>query len=511
MTQETTTPPPSERRPPGLAQNPLSWIGGVFAILGFGTTLFLSLLDASSKRSNPYLGIFAYAVFPAVLVFGLALVAAGMFRERGRRRGLAGSQLPEYPRIDFNSRRQRRVAGLALAVGVMVIPISAVTSYRAYEVTESVAFCGDACHTTMGPEKRAHENSAHARVRCVECHVGPGAESYVKAKFSGVRRMYAAMTNTYKRPIPPPVYTLRSATETCGECHWNEKFFGSVLKTFTHFGYDEGNSQRQIDLLMKVGGGNRENGLASGIHWHMNVANELQYISTDEKHQAIPWVSHKDADGRLTIYTVKEGGLSQVQVAVAEKRHMDCMDCHNRAAHTFNPPDRIMNIALLTGRVDPSLPFVKQQGVGALSGKYATTEEALARIESTLDSFYKRGYAQVYAAKRTSIQAAVREIQRLFSQNFSPHMNANWEAYPENVGHYYSPGCFRCHDGRHFSSDGRVIRKDCDLCHTTARQEEKAFVLGVGARGAAFAHPLDLGDLKDATCTDCHTGTGIPQ
>ena len=54
--------------------------------------------------------------------------------------------------------------------------ISAVGSYKAYEFTDSVQFCGQLCHTVMHPEFTAYQASPHARVACVECHVGSGAE-----------------------------------------------------------------------------------------------------------------------------------------------------------------------------------------------------------------------------------------------------------------------------------------------------------------------------------------------
>ena len=40
---------------------------------------------------------------------------------------------------------------------------SAFGSYRAYEYTDSVAFCGTLCHGVMQPEYAAYQNSPHAR------------------------------------------------------------------------------------------------------------------------------------------------------------------------------------------------------------------------------------------------------------------------------------------------------------------------------------------------------------
>ena len=82
--------------------------------------------------------------------------------------------------------------------------ISAVGSYQAYEFTDSVQFCGQLCHTVMHPEFTAYQASPHARVACVDCHVGSGAGWYVKSKLSGARQVYYTALGTYPRPIPTP-------------------------------------------------------------------------------------------------------------------------------------------------------------------------------------------------------------------------------------------------------------------------------------------------------------------
>ena len=46
-----------------------------------------------------------------------------------------------------------------------------------------------------------------------------------------------------------------------------------------------------------------------------------------------------------------------------------------------------------------------------------------------------------------------------------PFMNVTWESHPNNVGHENFPGCFRCHDGKHLSTDNQAIRLECNICH----------------------------------------------
>lgn len=499
--------PPVAQATPGLFRNYISWVGAALTIFSVGCIIFLMLIDVWVGRPNPYIGIFAYVIFPSILILGLILIPIGMWRERRRRRKLTPSQVLPYPHIDFNNVRHRRAFALFIGASLLLIPLSAVGSYRAYRVTESVGFCARACHTVMKPEFTAYQSSPHARVACVECHVGPGAPSYVRAKFSGVRRAYAAIMNTHHRPIPSPIAELRPAQETCGQCHWPDKYFGALLKTFTHYGQDENNTPRQIDLMVKVGGASPIGEITSGIHWHANTSTDIQYISADDKYQVIPWVRLKDRSGQVTEYVAKDSTLTPEQISKMNRRRMDCMDCHNRSAHTFNPPDRVLNEAFLIGKLDASLPYLKQQSIEVLTKPYASADEAIRKIAADLDAYYSANYPNIHARKQNEIKGSISEVQRIFQTNFFPEMKVNWQAYPENIGHFYSTGCFRCHDGQHVSSDGKVIRKDCAICHTVISQMEgKATIMG-GNRNE-FKHPLDIGNMTEANCADCHSGKG---
>ena len=98
---------------------------------------------------------------------------------------------------------------------MLLVVISAVLSYRAYQFTDSVAFCGATCHTPMKPEYTAYQDSPHARVPCVGCHVGPGATWYVRSKLSGTYQVYAVFRDVYPRPITTPISDLRPVQQAC--------------------------------------------------------------------------------------------------------------------------------------------------------------------------------------------------------------------------------------------------------------------------------------------------------
>src|SRR6185503_20256900 len=108
-------------------------------------------------------------------------------------------------------------------------------------------------------------------------------------------------------------------------------------------------------------------GPVSGIHWHMNLANEITFISSDAQRQTIPWVQSKDSSGKVTVYAAGNSQFTQEQIASAAKRRMDCIDCHNRPAHIYNPPDVALDSAFAANRLDVTLPYLKRQAVEALS------------------------------------------------------------------------------------------------------------------------------------------------
>jgi hypothetical protein len=266
---------PLAPKKPSLFRNYISFVGAAITIASLASVLLLFFIEITSTFENPYVGILTYIIFPSILMFGLFVVALGMILERRRRRRTAPDAITAYPKLDLNDPHARRAFLAFLVVTFFFISASAFGSYRAFEFTESVGFCGQTCHTVMKPEFMAYQAGAHARVRCVDCHVGSGAGWYARSKLSGAYQLYSVTFNKYSRPISTPVHNLRPAPETCEQCHWPEKFFGAQLKVFNRYGYDEQNTLRQRRMLINVGGGSPTTGLVTGIHWHMNIANEI--------------------------------------------------------------------------------------------------------------------------------------------------------------------------------------------------------------------------------------------
>jgi nitrate/TMAO reductase-like tetraheme cytochrome c subunit len=525
-----------EKKPvkvPSLLHNYVSLAGASITVASLTSIVLLFLIEMTSTEEQPYIGLLTFILLPAAMFIGFFIILAGVMIERWRRKKLSPEEIAAYPIFDLNGPRRRRNFLAFLFVSVVLLFMSGFGSFRAYEFTESVSFCGETCHSAMKPEFVAYNASPHAKIRCVECHVGGGAESYVKTKFAGVRQLYGVITDSYNKPVQTPVHNMRPARDTCEKCHWSEKFFGEQFKVFNHFGYDEKNSLNQTRLLIKVGGGNPNSGQVSGIHWHMNLANEITYIANDEKRQDIPWVRMKDMNGKVVDYMSRETPLLPDQVDQMAKRTMNCIDCHNRPAHIYLSPNDSVDQSIDAGRLDVTLPFIKLKAVEELIKPYNTEDEALNTIGSELDSYYRTSFPDIYSTRRESVNAAIAEVQRIFRTYFFPEMKTNWSTHPDNIGHRKSQGCFRCHDGEHFSKDGLMIRNECNICHTTIDQTfgGKTFTppegkfqhpVNLGDRGTflcatchkgdrAFSHPLNLGDITKFQCAECHKGNKLKE
>lgn len=490
----------------GLYRNPVSIVGMLIAgIAALNVAILVMSEMTQSGGDNPYLGIMAYIIAPAVMVFGLLVLFGGMILERRRRRLGSGGAIG-YPVIDFNNARHVRNFVMSIFGTVLFFSVSILGSYKAFHYTETDAFCGTMCHEVMHPEYTAYKASPHSRVGCVQCHVGSGADWYVKSKLSGAYQLYSTAFNKYPRPITTPVHNLRPAQETCEQCHWPEKFWGAQLKVFNHFGYDAENTARETQMLIKVGGGGESAGATTGIHWHMNIANKIWYYPSDEQHQVIPYFKVQGPDGNVKEYfSQSQEAPPATELVEANMKRMDCVSCHNRPTHIYVPPDTSVDRALLADKIDRTLPYVKAEAVAALEAEYTTTEEALEGIRTHLVNYYTEEYPDLAASKGAAIEAAVVATQDIFTTTIFPEMKVDWRTHPNNISHLYSAGCFRCHDNDHQTADGEVLSKDCNVCHTVLEQKEGS-VLMIETSENVFQHPVDMGDLQDYACIDCHTG-----
>ncbi len=453
-----------------------NWIASLGSLLALSAAFLLvvALLVhvyqiVADRPSNPYVDLVGFMVLPMMLVGGLALVAFGNFlRHRRERRGG-----PAPVAIQIGGTEFLRKLVLLGFFGVIVVVLFATFSYEAYHYTDSNGFCLEVCHQVMEPEGVAYSRSAHSNVNCVDCHIGPGADWFVRAKISGIRQVFAVIGDTYQRPIPTPVENLRPARETCEECHAPSKFHGSKLVLREHVESDRENSLSVTALMVKVGGSSLPGAPATGVHWHVDPRNEVRYRAADHTRREILEVVQKTPEGEIRFLRGGDEGAG----GEGEWRTMDCLDCHNRPTHIFETPAGALDATFVGGRLSVDVPWLRAEAERVLR-ELQPDDDTAGRIAARLEAIYAEDHPDDLAALRVALPGAAAELADILERNIFPQMDIQWGTYGSHLSHFdmdgefAANGCFRCHDDELASESGETIRQDCDLCHALIAERE---------------------------------------
>jgi hypothetical protein len=294
----------------------------------------------------------------------------------------------------------------------------------------------------------------------------------------------------------------------CASCHTYDRFIGYKALTRTYYTAGEDAEETKLALLLKVGGGGNTLMGGGGIHYHMLIAQKVEYIARDPGRQDIAWVRVVREDGQVKEYANDDEPLTDEERESLEVRQMECLDCHSRPAHRFPSPIDSVNLALASGRISPKIPYIKEASVRALDHEYSTTPEALEGIESNLRDFYEEEDEEVLESHADELEQALGMLRAIYQASIFPEMKADWKAHPDNIGHRDSPGCFRCHNDVMLDEDGEALFQGCTSCHSVLAQGADAIrTMADLDVGRDFVHPEDAGSFDEFTrCSECHTG-----
>lgn len=492
-----------------MPKNAYNWItitGFLLAVNSLIVIILLFLFSLLQKESNPYMGLFTFIVSPAFMVLGLLLIPIGMLNKRKKMKGHEYAA-QKWPVLDMNNKINRTSVVRISIITLVLLVATAMGSYQAFHYTESVKFCGELCHKVMEPEYTAYQNSSHANVKCVECHVGEGAGWYVKSKLSGLYQVYSVIFKKYSTPIETPLHNLRPASETCERCHWPEKFYSQKLRNLRSYIADSGNTEWNTSLLMKIGPQYSAKGLSEGIHWHINKNIKIEYAAGSRDRESIPWVKYTDLKtGKVKIFMDEENPVNKKALDSLEKRTMDCMDCHNRPSHKYLSAPNFIDNAMVAGKIPSDIPFIKMAAMEALKVSYNTKDSAHIAIKDVITTYYKEEQPEAYAKNTQRINKAILTIIAEYDKNVFPFMKVEASRYLDHIGHLESDGCFRCHSDRHKTATGETISRNCDLCHSFLAQGPTGKVQTVPLGSSMeFVHPVEIrGKWKTAFCSECH-------
>jgi len=460
-----------------FGNNPISLAGGAITTASGITMISYWVAEVVFQRvsANPYLGIIFFLILPALFILGLAMIPVGIYLRR-RTLQRAGQLPAEFPKIDFNDPIFRHGVDIVLVATIVNFLVVGTASYRGASYMDSPQFCGQSCHV-MKPEYTAYKIGPHSHVACVECHIGSGAAAYFSAKVNGTKQLIEVSLHplaplapriipNYPEPIPSPVTSLRPARYTCEECHSPTRFDGDKLLVKSEFADDQANTESQTVLILHLGGVDSLSHY-TGIHGvHLG---HIEYVATDSSRTTIPWVERTNPDGTKTVYSTLPAGSPPPQ---GERRVMDCIDCHNRAAHPFTTAEDAINEAMAAGAISPDLPWIHKEGLALLKATYSSQEQAGAEIPRQLEAFYRQSDPAVFQTSAAQVNAAGKELVTLYDRNVFPSMKVTWGTHPNHIGHMSYPGCFRCHDGSHVAQNGDAIPQDCSVCHNLLAVEE---------------------------------------
>jgi hypothetical protein len=473
------------------------------ALIAVNVAVGLAVFIADLFVGIEYVGV-VYALLALGTLIGAAIAAVGgVVGLRRRRRGVP-SRLLEPWTLDLMRSRDRRFALAGLVGTVLVIGVFASATGQGVRYMESREFCVNVCHTVMEPQGTAALHSPHANFACADCHVGIGAVHFAAAKLNGVRQLWGVVSGNYERPVRVQVVGQQTAEELCEECHARDRWVGTREKRLSYFAGDEQNTPHPVLMLLKVGGVRTASGLGEGIHFHMLLERKVEFVASDPQRSEMLWVRVTDADGEVRTYRREDEGSDEA-IAGKPVETMSCLDCHNRPAHRFEAPTRVMNELLDTGVIDRGLPSIKVEGVRLLEEAYPDRDSALAGIEQQLRERYE---SDGRAPGDPAVGAAITALQDAWSRNNFPHMKASWQAYPSHLSHLDSPGCFRCHNDELLDEEGEALFGSCTDCHIVLAQGEGSPVREVDfEHGIPFYHFTDDEEFDDyEDCASCHNG-----
>jgi hypothetical protein len=456
--------------------HPLAKLGGYMVTFGTISAVSYTGVTIFTRTDSAYGGILFLILVPLAFFGGLTLFPIGVYlafkkeceKDPSLRQKSLGAILQRLS--GEHDVRGRIIAFVVFSIANVALTVVIVMA--GFEYMDSAKFCGLLCHKVMEPEYVLYERSPHARVSCVDCHIGPGASWFVRSKISGLRQVYAVTFGTYSRPIPTPVEHLRPSRETCEQCHWPEKFHSDKLKIIAHYDSDRNNTKRYTVLLLKIGGPVAVGARNSGIHWHVSQGNRVVFISDKNERRDIPWVRLERRNEPPVEYRFTGRKLSEAEIAAAPKRTMECVDCHNRPTHIYRSADDELDEMFNLWPDLQKVPFLKKASGEVLAMRFSEEAIQSKAIREALLDWYRR-HPEENADPALLAQAA-QHVQEIYARNVWPRMNIEWGTYPNYIGHSTAdPGCLRCHGNNHLNSEGKAVSADCRMCHLILALKEE--------------------------------------
>jgi hypothetical protein len=397
-------------------------------------------------------------------------------------------------------------------VGLLAAAVVGTAGIVGWEYSNSNQFCATMCHQVHPEETRSHARSDHARVNCVECHMGRLSTLHLMAlKPTHLKELWGMIAG-YERPLH--AHALRPSRDNCEGCHYPLAEHHDSIALKKRYATDEESSETIYRLTLHTAVGVPRERAANGVHWH--IENEVSFVTTDDQRREIPWVQIKRKDGSVSTYVDVTKPLSEAELAKHEKRRMECFDCHNQAGHPLQNPSRMVDESIAAGRIDREnvkSAKARSEAIIAEGAKiWGPYEEVKPKFAALAAASAPKG--EMTVERRAAEKNFQAEMTRILSTTSFNRQELSWKSFPDHSGHLDSPGCFRCHNGKHIDQNGQAIRLQCTLCHAlpeVTREQGKGSVPSTTMAGMtqpdSHFEPNFMHDHRvkfDQTCTMCH-------
>ena len=405
------------------------------------------------------------------------------------------------------------MAGLAVLFAVM-----GAAGIAGWEYSNSDSFCTNACHDVHPENAFAHHASQHAKVQCVECHVGRISTFAAMIEKAGhVSHAWSQLVG-YDRPLIAP--SMPAARDSCEGCHTQTPHRHNSLRVAHHFASDEQNSESKTTLVIRTVGRSFKSDGSRGIAEHTHT--KVSFIASDPQKQSIPWVQATREDGTVVTYQDTSAAQNEDAIATANKQIMECIDCHNLVGHPVLSPDELADAALAEGILDSRFPYMKARVVELLNTPFKDRDEAIALMEKAVAQYRQdypdlaQQYPEAWERRNQFLEQRQEEMASMLLRNQFSAADISWRSFPDRSAHRNSPGCFRCHSGRHESDDGTLIPVNCTTCHgipvVQTSDRIRGQILDLTdmerpeshlAQDFVFSH-YELSESDEADCESCH-------
>ncbi len=408
-----------------------------------------------------------------------------------------------------------RTVVLGAFAALVLFGLLAGVSVATWEYTNSDAFCSNACHAVHPEEPFAHHASQHASVQCVECHIGRMSTfKQVAIKATHIKHAWGLLVG-YERPLTAP--SMPAARDSCEGCHSSAPHRNNTVRVRRHFAPDEANTETRVALILRTVGRQAIEDPRRGIRWH--TENQVRFVATDPQRKTISWVESTRPDGSVVTYTDSTASDADKEVATAEKRVMECADCHNQVGHPFRNPEELIDEALAEDPVIRRLPYVKARVAELLNQDFETDEQARDLTEQAWTKYKEDfpnlpvDYPEAWAESKKFMRERIELVGELVARSRFRDPSVSWRSFPDHSGHSHSAGCFRCHNGKHRDAEGKPLAANCTLCHSVPigiRQGEiprNLLALADMPKPESHWQPDFIGIHRtavDDTCAGCH-------